>query len=403
MATADAARTIDGSSPSSARWKICVVTGARSEYGLMRWPMAALKADPRFDLQIVATGSHLLEQFGFTYREIETDGFTIDEAIAPRGAFETKKDLARCVGDLTTDLAQALARLGPDIVFVMGDRYEILSVLAACVLMTIPIAHVSGGELTEGAIDEQIRHAMTKAAHIHFVANREFASRVRQMGEEDWRICVSGEPGLDNLRHLTLMSREELGRDLGLDLSRPTAIVTLHPETLAGTEQPQRLAWFIDAIERSSLNYILTYPNADEGSHAIIEALSAFKSRNPHRCVLVKSLGQVRYLSALKHVDLMIGNSSSGLFEAPSFNLPVVNIGDRQKGRLRAKNVIDVSGAVQSVLGGIDLALRYDRRAICENPYGDGFASEKIVDFFAATFSAYPHERLLRKRFVDYS
>ena len=380
---------------------VSVVTGARSEYGLMRWPMQVIADDPRFVLTTVVTGSHLSEAYGGTYREIEADGFHIDAKVPVTLGSGSDADLVRAVGEMTSGFADVFAATYPDLVLVMGDRYELLALCAACVLMTIPIAHVSGGEITEGAIDEQIRHAVTKMAHLHFVANETYAARVRQMGEEGWRICVSGEPGLDNLRRLPLLTKGELERVLELDLSGPTALVTYHPVTLNKDSKRTELGALIAAMEEADLQYVLTYPSADPDSEAIINALTVFRDRHPRRAVLFKNLGQKRYLSTLQNVTMMIGNSSSGLFEAPAFNLPVVNVGDRQKGRMRATNVIDVAGDKASILRGIEAALAYDRSVGCGNPYGDGRSSERIRDFIADTFAHRTRDQILRKRFAD--
>ncbi len=380
---------------------ICVVTGARSEYGLMRWPMQEFACDPRFNLQIVVTASHLDQAYGMTYREIEADGFSIDAKVPCKFGTRTDVDLIKAVGEMTAGFAETFANLRPDLLLIMGDRYELLAVCTACVLMNLPIGHVSGGEITEGAIDEQIRHAVTKMAHLHFVANETYANRVKQMGEEVWRICVSGEPGLDNLRRSPLMASAELERSLRLDLSKPTALVTYHPETLDRERTRARVEALLQALDEARLQYVLTYPNADPGSEIIIEAFTNFLNRYEGEAVLFKNLGHRQYLSTLKAVTMMIGNTSSGLYEAPSLNLPVVNVGSRQDGRMRAANVIDVNGDTKSILKGISKALAYDRSGECVNYYGDGRSSERIRDFVADIMARRSRSEILRKKFVD--
>ncbi len=381
--------------------RVCIVTASRAEYGLMRPVLAQTRAAEDLALQLVVTGTHLDPAYGATCSEIEADGFEIDARIPLELDPADPIRLTAEVGDLGGRLAETFGRLRPDLCLVMGDRYELMGLATACVLNTLPLGHVSGGSVTEGAIDEQIRHAMTKIAHLHFVSNETYAARLRQMGEEPWRICVSGEPGLDNLATLPLMTREELESELGLDLSRPTALVSYHSETLAAEQTAAHCAQLISALEQADLQYLASYPNADPGSPAIIAALEDFAARQPDRVRLVKSLGQRRYLSALRVLDLMIGNSSSGIVEAPSFNLPVVNIGARQAGRMRAPNVIDVAHSCDAILGGIRRALDYDRSQPCENPFGDGRAAERITGFIARAFAEHGRAGILRKRFVD--
>ena len=379
----------------------CVVTGSRSEYGLLRWLMQEFQDAPRFSLRLAVTGNHFDATWGRTIDEIKADGFTIDDAVEVVLNTESDAALTRSVAEMTAEFASAFERNRPDLVVVMGDRYELLAISTVCVLMNIPIAHISGGEITGGAIDDQIRNAMTKLSHLHFVANEDYGKRVRQMGEEDWRICVSGEPGLDNVTRLELWSARQLGDDLGLDLTKPTALVTFHPVTLERDQAEQHITAVIDALQQADMQYILTYPNADLGCDRVIAALTDFHAANESRSCLVKSLGQLRYLSALRHADMMIGNSSSALFEAPSFNMPAVNIGSRQAGRMRAENVIDVDCETAAILAGIGQARTYDRSVEIVNPYGDGHSSERVRSFIGDIFSRLPVEALLKKKFAD--
>lgn len=384
--------------------KVCVVTCARSEYGLMRWLMDDFKHSSKFELQIVVTGSHLLESYGFTYQEIENDGFTIDSKIPFNLDKSDQASVAKASAKLTESLSDVLTKLNPDVVMVMGDRYELLSVMTACILQTIPIAHISGGEITEGAIDDQIRHAMTKASHIHYVANSVYSARVVQMGEEDWRVCISGEPGLDNLKRQPILSFDELQKDLNMDLLKPTALVTFHPVTLELDDLNKQISEFLKALEQASkqfgLQYLITFPNADAKSTYIIDELEKFVNKRPDR-KLVKSLGQTRYLSALRFLSMMIGNSSSGLVEAPSFSLPVVNIGSRQKGRMRGNNVIDVGYECFEIIKGIGVAMKWDKSISCFNPYGSGNASSKIMQHLYYIFSTFSRKKIISKKFIN--
>ena len=385
--------------------RVCVVTGARSEYGLMRWAMEELKARPGLDFQLVVTGAHLSDRYGQTSREVEADGFSIDARVPADIEHDDAPALAAAVGRLTAGMAEAFKRLRPDLVLVMGDRYELLAVAAACVMMTIPIAHISGGEVSEGAIDDQIRHAMTKTAHLHFASNALHARRVLQMGEEPWRVCTSGEPGLDALHRMARLSRAELCADLGLDPDGPIGLVTHHPVTLT----PGALAAELEAVDAAmrraaaerGVRFVITHPNADAGNQAITLVWERFVADHPGS-VLVTSLGHRRYLSALAGLDFMLGNSSSGLVEAPSFNLPAVNIGERQAGRARGSNVIDAAATEAAISAAIGEALARDRGGAVDNPYGgDGRASARIVDFIEDAMRTRSRAELLRKRFVD--
>lgn len=384
--------------------RICVITATRAEYGLLRWVMQDIFDNAELILQTIVTGAHLSSSYGMTIDEIERDGFTIDARISFELSDTSPGALSVEVGKLVQRLVPELLRLKPNMVVVLGDRYELLGVATACTLLTIPMAHIAGGESTEGAIDEQIRHAMTKMSHLHFVANETYGKRVRQLGEEPWRICVSGEPGLDNLYRETVMSCEELSENLGLDLSLPTALVTYHSVTLEQSSLDKQMmaltAAMNDAQDRHGLQYIITHPGADAGSKRIIEIWEDFVGLGNGR-QLVPSLGQKRYFSALRYTSLMLGNSSSGIIETPSFNLPTVNIGNRQGGRMRALNVIEVGYDQNSIIEGIDQALKYDRSQPCENPYGDGQSSQRIVKFIQQRLQTKGKEAMLLKKFVD--
>ena len=381
--------------------RICVVTGSRSEYGLMCRLMHDLKLHNNVDLKIIVTGSHLSGEFGLTYQDIESDGFLIDYKLPGSLSTQSKTELAKTVGIWTGQFAEVLTEIQPDLVLIMGDRYELVSVASACTLLGIPLGHISGGEITEGAIDDQIRHSITKAAHLHFVANEYYGDRVRQMGEENWRICKSGEPGLDSLLATSILSADDLSAELNLDLQKTTALVTYHPVTLENTSVDEQLKELFEALNVINMQFVITYPNADAGSHLIISRIKEFAENNKSRVVVRKSLGHQRYVSLLKIASVMIGNSSSGLVEAPAFNLPVVNIGTRQAGRMRGSNVFDVDCKSEEIINGVALALSYDRNRLCMNPYGDGKANARIIDFIFEVFKSRNKSEILKKLFID--
>ena len=384
--------------------KICVISGSRAEYGLMRWLMEDINLSSEFELQLIVTGSHLSEEFGNTFKQIELDGFIINEKISFSLEKSDHISLCKATANLSIELVNSYNKLKPDLVLVMGDRYELLSVMTASVLTSTSLGHISGGEITEGAIDDQIRNAMTKISHLHYVANEVYAKRVIQMGEESWRVCICGEPGLDNLQRQEIMSFKDLQKYLGIDLSKPTALVTYHPVTLEISDLDYQMKELIKAMEllseEKALQYVITYPNADEGSDKIIDFWKEFVIKKEDR-VLIKSLGQMRYLSALKNLSLMIGNSSSGLVEAPSFNMPVLNIGNRQKGRMRGKNVLDVGYDSLAIKKSIEIILSRKSSKKYFNPYGEGNSSKKILNHISDIFKKYNKKEILTKRFAD--
>ena len=385
--------------------KICVFTSCRAEYGLLKWLMMSINENKKMELKIIATGSHFSEKYGFTYKEIENDGFHIDYKI--KCNLDIDEELARTtqIGKLTSLLSENLFHLNPDLVIFMGDRYELLPLITSSILLKIPMGHISGGEITEGAIDEQIRHSATKSSHLHFVANRNFFERVRQMGEESWRICNSGEPGLDALNKLKLLSKKELLDDIGLKDNSLLAIVTYHPETLLDKENSEK-AFFeiLKALSRSykinNVRYVITYPNSDSGSDFLIKGFKKFVAEHKE-CILIKSLGRTRYLSALSTFNFMIGNSSSGLFEGPSFSIPAINIGDRQAGRMRGANVIDVKADFEEINNAIKKVINNKKKKEMCNPYGEGNSSQKIVSFIEKIYSNYSKNKILVKKFID--
>lgn len=362
--------------------KIAVVTGTRAEYGLLYWTMKEIENDPELELQLLVTGMHLSPEFGLTVQEIEKDGFKIDEKIEILLSSDTGQGVAKAIGLGVIGFTQAFVRLNPDILMILGDRFEIFAAATAAMAMNIPIAHIGGGESTEGAIDEQIRHAITRMAHIHFTSCDYYAKRIKKMGEEEWRIFNVGAPGLENIKRLKLLNREEVEKLLNVDLSETTLLVTYHPVTLEMQTLKEQMDNLLSALMQTGHQIIFTYPNSDSGGRYIIKRINEFiKDYNKAKAFV--NLGQQKYLSLLQYVNAMVGNSSSGIIEAPSFKLPVVNIGDRQRGRLRAENIIDVGYSEEEILNGINKALQDEefrmKLEYIKNPYGDGNTSKKII------------------------
>ncbi len=362
------------------RQRICVITGSRAEYGLLYWLMHDLRADPGIELQLVATGMHLAPEFGLTVREIEADGFQVDRRVEMLLASDSAGGIAKSVGLGVIGMSDALASLQPDIVVVLGDRFEILAAAQACLIHRIPLAHIAGGDVTEGAFDESIRHAITKMAQVHFVTHESSARRVRQMGEDPARVHVVGSPGLDHLRRRPLLDRKALESALGASLGRRNLLITFHPVTLADDDGAAEFEELLAALDSTDADTTLwfTRSNADTGGRAIMRRLDEWAARRADRVHVHASLGQVRYLSLMAQVDAVVGNSSSGLYEAPSLGVATVDIGDRQRGRLAAESVLHCAPERQAITETLARALTLDcRNAV--NPYGDGNSAARIV------------------------
>jgi UDP-hydrolysing UDP-N-acetyl-D-glucosamine 2-epimerase len=377
--------------------RICVVTSSRADYGLLYWVLKELAADLAFELQLLVTGMHLSPEFGLTVHEIEKDGFAISQRVEMLLSSDTPGGVAKSVGLGVIGISAALEHLQPEIVLVLGDRFEILAAAQACLIHNIPIAHIAGGDTSEGAFDESIRHAITKLANIHFVTNELSARRVRQLGEDPRRIFNVGSPGLDHLRRTKLLNREELEAALGAALGPRNVLVTFHPVTLEGTSsggQFDELLAALDTLDRDIVIW-LTKPNADTGGRALATALDSWAAVRADRVRVYSSLGQLRYLSLMAVVDAVIGNSSSGLYEAPSFAVPTVDIGNRQRGRLAARSVLRCAAEREEIRESIRNALSSPRGAP-HNPYGDGHSAQRIV---AALRSLPPASELLQKTF----
>ncbi len=367
--------------------RICFVTGSRADYGHLAPVMSEAKAHPGLTLQTVVTGQHLDTRYGGTWEIIAEDGYTIDDKADLALGGDSPLDMARVVGRGVGALAESFDRLAPDIIVVLGDRFEIFAAAQAALLLNIPLAHIHGGEATEGAVDDAIRHAITKMARLHFCAAEPYAARVRQMGEDPDHVYMVGAPGLDPIATLDYLSREALAAELGLDLSGPLFVITYHPVTLKlgrGSAAVNALTKALGRFAETAM--VFTGVNSDPGNRTINDALSAFAAEDPARRTVVASLGQRRYLSAVRESDAVIGNSSSGLIEAPALGVPTVNIGDRQKGRLRSTSVIDCPDGADAIAEAINRALDPDFQNTAKTadpPYGRGGAAKKIVSVLA--------------------
>jgi UDP-hydrolysing UDP-N-acetyl-D-glucosamine 2-epimerase len=364
--------------------KICVVTGTRAEYGLLYWLMKEIKGDPDLELQLIATGMHLSPEFGLTYRKIEEDGFTIDAKVEMLLSSDTPVGIAKSIGLGVIGFADAFARLKPDILVVLGDRFEILSAAQTALIAKIPLAHIHGGESTEGLIDEAIRHAVTKMAHMHFVASEPYRNRVIQMGEDPSLVFNFGAPGLENIKKLKLLNKEDFEKAINFKLGKINFLVTYHPVTLLN-DGPETFMEVLLATLNSfpGAKIIFTKPNADTHGRIIIDMIDRYVEENRNNTIAFTNMGQTLYLSAIKHVDAVIGNSSSGLTEVPLFKKPTINIGDRQRGRLKAKSVIDCEENAEAIITAIKKALSPEFQktlAGVNSLYGYGDVSFKIKE-----------------------
>jgi GDP/UDP-N,N'-diacetylbacillosamine 2-epimerase (hydrolysing) len=382
--------------------KICVITGTRAEYGLLRWVMQGIKDDAELTLQIIATGMHLSPEFGLTYREIEKDGFRIDRKVEMLTSSDTSVGIAKSMGLGIIGFADALDDLKPDLIVVLGDRFEIFAAVSAALIARIPVAHLHGGETTEGAFDEAIRHSITKMSQLHFVAAEDYRRRVIQLGEQPDNVFLVGGLGIDAIKRITLLDREALEVSLDFKFGSRNLLITYHPVTLEGQSSMQQMAELLAALDDlADTNLIFTLPNADTGGRELAAMVEAFVATHANARVYV-SLGQLRYLSCMKYVDGVIGNSSSGLAEAPSMGVGSINIGDRQKGRLSSSSVIDCAPTLGSIRAALIKLYDPAFRLTLPNtvsPYGHGGASKKIIE----VLGTYPLENLLKKAFYDIS
>lgn len=375
--------------------KVCAVTGSRADWSLLTVPLALMRDDEAFDLQLVATGQHLVPGSGDTLQAIKAEGFRVAAEVDMLLAADTPAAIAKSMGLALIGFADLLEQLQPDLLLVLGDRYEILPPVQAALVARVPVAHLCGGDVTEGAIDDAIRHAITKMAHLHFVTNAEARDRLFGMGEDPARVHLTGSPGLDRLRLTVPMERDAFFTAVGLEPHPRTLLVTFHPVTLEMDSERQCVEMLaaLDALG-PEVGLIFTGSNADPGGQAIDRMITAF-TVGPRNACFHPSLGSERYANALRHVDAVVGNSSSGLYEAPGFGIPTINIGNRQKGRLRAHSVIDCPPERTAIRTAIERGLAGDWRGTV-NPYGDGFAAERIVAVLKALDDP---PTLLRKTF----
>jgi len=381
--------------------KICVITGTRAEYGLLRWVMQGIKDDPELTLQVVVTGMHLSPEFGLTYRAIEQDGFQIDRKVEMLTSSDTAVGIAKSMGLGLIGFADALHELRPDLIVVLGDRFEIFAAVSAALVARVPVAHLHGGETTEGAFDEALRHSITKMSHLHFVAAEAYRKRVIQLGEQPHRVFLVGGLGIDNIKRLQLLDRAELEASLDFKLGAKNLLITFHPvtlETATAANQMEELLAALAGLKDTQL--IFTLPNADTDGRTMIKMVEQFVMRHPNARAYT-SLGQLRYLSCIAQVDGVVGNSSSGLLEVPSFKKGTINIGDRQSGRLQADSIINCEPNRESIaaaLGKLYSTAFRSRLSKVSNPYGEGGASAAIV----SAIKIASLDGLLKKHFYDF-
>lgn len=382
--------------------KICVVTGTRAEYGLMSRLMKMIQESSITQLQIIATNMHLSPKYGETYKEIEADGFVIDRKVpmlieGPDNSNTTLK----CMSKALSGFADAYDELKPDLVLVLGDRYEILAAATAALISRIPIAHISGGDVTEGAYDDAIRHSITKMSQLHFPTTEEYKKRVIQLGEQPETVINTGNLGVENVKKLPLLSKGDIESFLDFQLDRNTILVTYHPVTLGLYTPESAIEDFLDALDANpDIRVVFTMPNSDTGASFIVNAINKFVERNPYRAKAFKSLGVKRYLSVMRQVGAVVGNSSSGIVEAPSFGIPTLNIGERQKGRLQADSIVNCGPDKVSVLEGLRKVISPEMQMKAKhtkNPYEQPDSAKKIFD----VISVYPLDKLNQKHFYD--
>lgn len=379
--------------------KICVITGTRAEYGLLKNILVKIRASRKLKLQLIVTGTHLSEQFGYTLQEILADGFEVDEKLPILMNSNSSNNVPKEMGMLMIQLSQTFERLKPDMLLILGDRYEILAAVSTAMGMNIPIAHIAGGEITEGLIDEQIRHAITKMSHIHFAGADVYAQNIMNMGEENWRVFNVGDTGIENIKLTNFVNKEELKKELNVEVDEETLLVTYHPVTLEIDRLPYQIENLINALNIVNKKIIITYPNADNGGNYIIEKLEEFAKINSN-VYLFKNLGIIKYLSVMKLCGAVIGNSSSALVEAPYLKVPVVNIGNRQKGRLMADNIISCGNECEDIIEAIDksLSTKFKEKAkSVKSLYGEGDTSEAIVNVLE---NIPINDKLLKKKLV---
>ena len=381
--------------------KICIATGTRAEYGLLKPLIEKISADNEFTLQLLVTGAHLSPEFGLTYRQIEADGYEIDAKVEMLLSSDTAEGITKSMGLGMIGYADALKSLSPDLLVILGDRYEMLSVASTALIFRIPIAHIHGGELTEGAYDDAIRHAITKMSALHFASTEIYRQRIIQLGEQPERVFNVGAIGLDNFRSLQLLTKRELEEDLNIEFKKFNYLIGFHPETLSNQSIEFQFNELIQAIDKENDSFfVFTKANADTGGRIINQLIDLYVKEYPNKAVLFDSLGTLRYLSMLAQVTALIGNSSSGIVEAPSAKTATINIGDRQKGRIMAESIINCCANENEISNAISIAKSDDFRIKVKgmlNPYGDGLSSSRIVEVFKSIST----DKLNLKTFYD--
>ena len=364
--------------------KVCVITATRAEYGLLKPLMQLIKESNQLQLQIIATGAHLSPEFGLTYKNIENDGFIIDEKVEILLSSDTAASIAKTMGMAMMGMADVLPRLKPDLIVILGDRYEMLSIASAATIFKIPIAHLHGGEITEGAYDDAIRHSITKMSHLHFTSTEEYKNRVIQMGENPENVFNVGAIGLDNIRDLKLLSKEELETDLDIKFKKYNYQVTFHPETLGNLSSAEQFQNLLNVIEKQEDSFfIFTKANADTDGRIINQMIDDFVKKHAEIAKAFNSLGTLRFLSTVRICTAIVGNSSSGILEAPSLCTPTINIGDRQKGRTQASSIINVDNSEKSIFSGFQLVKNLiieNKLSEVKNPYDNGGAAQEILN-----------------------
>lgn len=381
--------------------KICVITGSRAEYGLLSGLMRAIREDTALELQVIATNMHLSLEFGLTYKEIEKDGFHIDKKVEMLLSSDTANATTKSVGLATIGFADAYEDLKPDMILVLGDRFEILAAVSAALFYKIPVAHLHGGEITEGAYDDCIRHAITKMSHLHFASTETYRKRVIQLGEQPEHVFDVGAIGVENIKKVRLLSREALENSLGFSLGEKSLLVTFHPVTLENSSAAEQCGNLLDVLEMyPHYRIIFTLPNSDTDGRIIMKMIHEYVAKHKDHSIAFTSLGQVRYLSALQYVSAVVGNSSSGIIEVPSFGIPTLNIGDRQKGRIAAKSVVNCGTSKEEIAIGLQTILSetvQEKAKKRSNPY----EKEGTTDAILQVLRSIPIENLIQKSFYN--
>jgi UDP-hydrolysing UDP-N-acetyl-D-glucosamine 2-epimerase len=381
--------------------KICVVTGSRSEYGLLSHLMKLLQHDSELCLQLIATNMHLSQEFGLTYKEIEGDGFVINKKVEMLLSSDTANATCKSMGLAIIGFADAFEDLKPDIILVLGDRYEIFAAVTAALFFKIPVAHIHGGEITEGAYDDALRHAITKMSHLHFTSTDEHQRRVIQLGEDPKRVFNVGAIGLDNIKHMHLLSKKQLEESLNFKFGRKSVLVTFHPVTLEEKTAEDQINALIKALHTvEDLRILFTMTNSDTDGRIIIKIINQYVAKNKNRSISFASLGQLRYFSALQYVSAVVGNSSSGLIEAPSFGIPSLNIGNRQQGRLKPVSVVNCNPTFEDILDKLHFVLSPKFKSSVtkvNNPYQKEDTSKQIL----SVLKHFDLSEIVKKRFYD--